>query len=304
MVDLVTYCDLLPGRGETVTGTAFEIGCGGKGANQAVIARRLGAEVTFVARVGQDNFGEMSLANLSAQGVDPGLVKSVEGVATGVAPIWVTPDGSNRIIIVPGANQTMSGEAVRTEFADLSRSDALVCQLELPNDAVAAALAVGTSAGAITVLNPAPARRDAIPMFSAADWVVPNEHEFEMLWGAPPTDDELRAAAAEWNCGLIVTLGAEGAAATNGEEVIRLRPPLANVVDTTGAGDAFVGGVAYALGSGLSLHSAIELGNACGSLSTEVRGSQCSFPSREQVCLALEELAAEESAASLSSAPR
>lgn len=304
MVDLVTYCDLLPGRGETVTGTAFEIGCGGKGANQAVIARRLGAEVTFVARVGQDNFGEMSLANLSAQGVDPGLVKSVEGVATGVAPIWVTPDGSNRIIIVPGANQTMSGEAVRTEFADLSRSDALVCQLELPNDAVAAALAVGASAGAITVLNPAPARRDAIPMFNAADWVVPNEHEFEMLWGAPPTDDELRAAAAEWNCGLIVTLGAEGAAATNGEEVIRLRPPLANVVDTTGAGDAFVGGVAYALGSGLSLHSAIELGNACGSLSTEVRGSQCSFPSREQVDLALEELAADESAASLSTAPR
>ncbi len=287
MVDLVTYCDLLPGRGETVTGTAFEIGCGGKGANQAVIAQRLGADVTFLARVGQDNFGEMSLANLWAQGVDPGLVKSVEGVATGVAPIWVTPDGSNRIIVVPGANQTMSGEVVRSELAELSRSDVLVCQLELPNDAVAAALAVGASAGAITLLNPAPARRDAIPMFSAADWVVPNEHEFEMLWGAAPTDNELRAAAAKWNCGLIVTLGQEGAAATNGEEVIRLRPPLANVVDTTGAGDAFVGGLAYALGFGLSLRSAIELGNVCGSLSTEVRGSQCSFPNRQQVELAL-----------------
>ncbi len=283
MVDLVTYADPLPDSGQTVTGSAFEIGCGGKGANQALIAHRLGADVTFVARVGPDIFGDMSLANLSALGIDPASVKRVAGSATGVAPIWVTSDGSNRIIIVPGANQAMSAEVVRTELADLARADSMVCQLEIPNDAVAEALVMGAAMGAVTILNPAPARRNSIAMFGAADWVVPNEHEFEMLWGASPTDDEILAAAAQWGCGLVVTLGAAGAAATNGADVIRLEPPPAKVVDTTGAGDAFVGGLAFALATGLSLHSAIELGNTCGALSTEVRGTQSSFPSRQKV---------------------
>lgn len=283
MVDLVTYSDPLPDAGQTVTGSAFEIGCGGKGANQALIAHRLGADVTFVARVGPDAFGEMSLANLSAHGIDPVMVRRVEGSTTGVAPIWVTSDGSNRIIVVPGANQAMSAEVVRTELAGLARADSMVCQLEIPNDAVAAALTVGSAAGAITILNPAPARHDSVSLFGAADWVVPNEHEFEMLWGTSPTDGEILSAAAHWGCGLVVTLGAAGAAATDGADVIRLRPPQAEVVDTTGAGDAFVGGLAFALAIGQSLRSAIELGNACGALSTEVRGTQSSFPSREKV---------------------
>lgn len=283
MVDLVTYADPLPDSGQTVTGSAFEIGCGGKGANQALIAHRLGADVTFVARVGSDSFGDMSLANLTALGIDPTSVKRVDGSVTGVAPIWVTSDGSNRIIVVPGANQAMSARVVRTELSDLARADSMVCQLEIPDEAVAEALAVGAAAGAVTILNPAPARRDSISMFGAANWVVPNEHEFEMLWGTSPTDGEILAAAARWNCGLVVTLGAAGAAATNGAEVIRLRPPQASVVDTTGAGDAFVGGLAFALGTGLSLHAAIELGNACGALSTEIRGTQSSFPTRQKV---------------------
>jgi len=283
MVDLIAYADPLPEAGQTVTGTAFEIGCGGKGANQALIAHRLGAHVTFVARVGTDTFGDVSLANLSAQGIDPSMVKRVDGAATGVAPIWVTDDGNNRIIIVPGANQAMSAEVVRTELATLSHADSLVCQLEISDEAVAEALAIGAAAGAATVLNPAPARAQSVALFNAADWVVPNEHEFEMLWGASPTDDEILAAATEWNCGLVVTLGAAGAAATNGSDVIRIRPLRANVVDTTGAGDAFVGGFAFGLATGRSLPSAVELGNVCGALSTETRGTQSSFPTREMV---------------------
>ncbi len=283
MVDLIAYADPLPQAGQTVTGTAFEIGCGGKGANQALSAHRLGAHVTFVARVGTDTFGDISLANLSAQGIDASRVKRVGGAVTGVAPIWVTDDGNNRIIIVPGANQAMSAEVVRTELATLSRADILICQLEISDEAVAEALAIGAAAGATTVLNPAPARAQSVAMFNAADWVVPNEHEFEMLWGASPTDQEILAAATEWNCGLVVTLGAAGAAATNGVDIIRLRPPRVSVVDTTGAGDAFVGGFAVGLATGGSLPSAVELGNVCGALSTEARGTQSSFPTREMI---------------------
>lgn len=285
MVDLIAYADPLPEAGQTVTGTAFEIGCGGKGANQALMARRLGAEVLFVARVGTDTFGDVSLANLATRGIDPAMVKRVGGLTTGVAPIWVSDDGNNRIIVVPGANQAMSADEVRTELAGLTQADSVVCQMEIPDEAVAAALAIGAATGAVTILNPAPASPQSVLMFGAADWVVPNEHEFEMLWGAGPTDSEMLAAAAQWNCGLVVTLGAAGAAATNGANVIRIPPPHANVVDTTGAGDAFVGGLAFGLATGESLVSAISTGNACGALSTESRGTQTSFPTAEMVDL-------------------
>lgn len=283
MVDLVSYADPLPEVGQTVIGTSFEIGSGGKGANQALMAHRLGADVTFVARVGRDSFGDMSLANIIHQGMSPDMVKPVDGTATGVAPIWVTSDGNNRIIVVPGANHAMSAGVVREELAGVTRADSMVCQLEVPNDAVAEALSIGSTLGAVTILNPAPARRDAITLFGSSDWVVPNESEFETLWGAIPTDHEILAAASEWGCGVIVTLGAGGAAATCGSAVLRVPPPTAEVVDTTGAGDAFVGGLAFALANGFPPRAAIELGNVCGSLSTEVRGTQTSFPDREGV---------------------
>jgi ribokinase len=281
MVDLVAYADPLPAVGQTVVGSAFQIGFGGKGANQAVTARRLGADVVFVGRVGADVFGQMSLDNLHAQGLDARGVKAIEGESTGVAPIWVSADGSNRIIVVPGANLTLTPHDVDADLAELSEADCLVCQLETPLDSVAAALAAGARLGAITILNPAPATPDCVPLFEAADWVVPNEHEFALLWGTEPSDGEILAAAAAWRCGLIVTLGAEGAAATVGSEVVRSRPPSVTAVDTTGAGDAFVGALACALAGNAGIAAAVELGNRYGAMSTQARGTQTSFPTRE-----------------------
>lgn len=283
MVDLVSYADPLPTVGQTVVGSAFQMGCGGKGANQAVTAHRLGADVAFVGRVGADLFGEMSIENFREQGMDSTRVRPLEGFSTGVAPIWVEADGSNRIIIVPGANRALSPAAVQQELDGLTDADCLVCQLEIPLEACGTALEAGRRSGATTILNPAPADPDAIALFRLADFVVPNEHEFDLLWGAEPADAEILAAAAAWGCELIVTLGAGGTAATAGDAVVRTRPPAVSVVDTTGAGDAFVGALAYALAAGEPLQAALDLGNLCGALSTEARGTQTSFPFREAI---------------------
>lgn len=281
MVDLIAYADPLPSAGQTVVGSSFHLGCGGKGANQAVTAHRLGAEVVFVGRVGADPFGQMSLENFRAQGIDVERVKALDGQSTGVAPIWVEADGSNRIIVVPGANESLTPQDVERELDGLTAADCLVCQLESPLAAVDAALAAGARLGAITILNPAPPSEHCVSLFPAADWVVPNEHEFALLWGAEPVDAEILAASAAWGCGLIVTLGAEGTAATVDGEVVRNRPPKVRVTDTTGAGDAFVGALAHALGGGAAIVEAIEIGNRCGALSTQTRGTQTSFPTRE-----------------------
>ncbi|MDX6727438.1 MAG: ribokinase [Baekduia sp.] len=283
MIDLVAYADPLPEAGETVMGSLFQQGFGGKGANQAVTARRLGADVGFVGRVGQDTFGPMTIDNLQAEGIDASTVKALAGQSTGVAPIWVQADGTNRIIVVPGANQALTAADVRSELGGLPAAAVVVCQLEIAEEAVAEALRIGRSWGAVTILNPAPARASAIELFPLADWVVPNETEFALLWGAEATEDEVRRAAREWGCGLIVTLGERGAIALVDGAIVRREPPVVDVVDTTGAGDAFVGGLSFALASGLDVGAALELGNLCGALSATARGTQTSFPTREAV---------------------
>ena len=285
MVDLIAYADPLPQEGQTVRGSGFRMGSGGKGANQAVVAHQLGSDVTLVARVGRDAFGDLSIDSLTQLGMDTALVRRVDGVTTGTAPIWVQKNGSNRIIVVPGANDALTAQVVAAELAGVQRIDCVVCQLEIPEDAVAEALGIGARLGAITILNPAPAptASEVTRLFASAHWIVPNEHEFELLWGSKPSDEEIKAAAAHWDCGVIVTLGEEGAAGTVDGEVVRRRPPKVRVNDTTGAGDAFVGGLAHALGCGMDLAAAIELGNICGALSTESLGTQASFPTRAAV---------------------
>jgi ribokinase len=283
MIDLITYADPLPAAGETVIGAEFRQGFGGKGANQAVTARRLGADVLFVGRVGDDAFGTMTLENLSAEGVDTSHVSAAAGQSTGVAPIWVESDGMNRIIVVPGANQTLTAADVRDELADVPGADVVVCQLEIPEEAVAEALRIGRSWGAVTILNPAPARTSAVDLFPLADWVVPNETEFELLRGTEPSEQAVREAAQDWGCGLIVTLGERGAIALVDGVPVRREPPAVDAVDTTGAGDAFVGGLSFALASRLDIGAALELGNLCGALSATAFGTQTSFPTREAV---------------------
>jgi ribokinase len=278
MVDLLSYSDRIPERGQTVIGQRLQIGHGGKGANQAVMAARLGARVTFVTRVGADVLGEMARENLSAQGLALDRVKPVEGDSQGVASIWVEPDGSNRILIVPGANFAFSSGEVAADLADVARADCVMCQLEVPLDAVTAALQWGRTNGAITILNPAPSAPLGEELLSLVDWLTPNETEFADLFGSPPDDDALVRAAAGLTGGLIVTLGASGSATVIDGRVVRLDAPPADTIDTTGAGDAFMGGLAYGLSRGDRPLDAIALGNRCGALSTEKRGTQASYP--------------------------
>ncbi|MDQ3431494.1 MAG: ribokinase [Actinomycetota bacterium] len=281
MVDLVTYASALPGSGETVRGTQFSLGCGGKGANQAVMAAMLGAEVVFVNRVGDDFFGDLTRTNLAKLGIELRLGDPLPDISTGVAPIWVEPSGANRIIVVPGANEAVTAEVVRSELNGVDRLDCIVCQLEIPQDGVAEAFRVGRHHGAMNILNPAPAAPIDDEVLSLADWVVPNETEFAALFGEEPDDAAILRASSELNGRLVVTLGAGGAAVVEGD-VVRSVPALkVATVDTTGAGDAFVGGFAYALAAGVE--DPVKVGVACGSLSTLRKGTQASFPSADQV---------------------
>lgn len=283
MIDLVTYADVLPGRGQTLRGTEFQLGFGGKGANQAVMAAMLGAEVVFVNRVGDDFFGELMRKNLANRGIDLRLGDPVPSVSTGVAPIWVEASGANRIVVVPGANDAVTPEVVRTELDDIETADCVVCQLEIPQDAIAEAFRCGRKWGAVNILNPAPAGAIHDDVLAQADWTVPNESEFEVLFGAAPDDDAILEAAARLPGRLIVTLGEHGTALAVDGEVLRMAALPVSAVDTTGAGDAFLGGLSYALGTGAGAEDAVAVATICGSLSTLRLGTQASFPTAEQV---------------------
>jgi ribokinase len=264
-------------------GTEFQLGFGGKGANQAVMASQLGAEVVFVNRVGDDLFGRLARENMEARDIDPRRIQQVEGRSTGVAPIWVERDGTNRIIIVPGANHTLDAAAVREELAEIGGADCVLCQLEIPQDGVAEAFRFGHEWSATTILNPAPAAPLSPEVLALVDWLIPNETEFAGLTGEQDVDRHLVEEASELGCGVIVTLGERGAATMIGGRFRLFPPPRVEPVDTTGAGDAFVGGFAWALASGADVEDAIATGNACGALSTTRPGTQVSFPTHDEV---------------------
>jgi ribokinase len=281
MIDLATYVDPLPERGETVVGQRFVLGYGGKGANQAVMAARLGARVTFVNCVGDDLFGEMTRNNLADRGIDVSRVRAVKGEATGVATIWVEPDGTNRIVIVPGANYSLSGAEVAAALSDVPPADCVICQLEVAEEAVLAALRWGRASRAVTILNPAPAAPLGDELLELVDWLVPNETEFEVLFGARADDDTLPGIDASLSGGLVVTLGERGAATVVAGATVTCPAPEVDPIDTTGAGDAFVGGLAFAIARGEGIVSAVSFANWCGAQSTTRYGTQTSFPDAE-----------------------
>lgn len=293
MMDLVTYTDVLPGPGQTLRGTEFRLGFGGKGANQAVMAAGLGADVIFVNRVGDDFFGELTRKHLAEHGIELRLGDPVESVSTGVAPIIVEPSGTNRIIIVPGANDAVTADVVRAELADVGNADCVVCQLEVPQDAIAEAFRFGRRWDAVNILNPAPAGPIRDDVLALADWIVPNESEFDVLFGEPPDDAAILRAAAEVDGRLMVTLGEHGAAFPVPDGVRHVAALTVTATDTTGAGDAFLGGFAYALGTGAIAEQAVEIATICGSLSTERKGTQASFPSAKDVRLRRRAVAAD-----------
>ena len=259
MVDLVTYVTRMPVKGETVEAPSFEMGHGGKGANQAVAAAKLGASVMMVTKVGDDMFADNTIKNLAGFGVDTKYVTRVKGRSSGVAPIMVEPSGENSILIVKGANADLSPADIDNAAEDLKACDLILLQLEIPVETVYAAIDFGKRHGVKTFLNPAPAVADLDPeRIRHATFLAPNETELAILSGLPVgSEAEIETAArslmAKGIETVIVTMGSRGAMLLTADAVKHIAPVRVTPVDTTGAGDAFVGSFAryYVAGAGL-----------------------------------------------------
>jgi ribokinase len=281
-VDLTSYLPRIPGPGETVMGGSFTTGFGGKGANQAVMARRLGARVVIVGCVGVDAFGDLALAQLADNELDTAWLRRVESAGTGVAVVWVEPDGTNRIACSAGANDLVSAEQA-AEAVAANSPQVVLAQFEVPQAASRAAFAAAREVDAITVLNPAPAADADRELLALTDWLVPNEVEFAALTSsASRADDALRVAAARLPARLLVTLGAAGVALVADDAVVRIAAPPVQVVDTTGAGDVFIGAFGYGLACGLTPPRAARLGVRCATASVGRPGAQTAMPTAEE----------------------
>ncbi|MET9321283.1 ribokinase [Streptomyces sp. NPDC003038] len=279
-MDLVAYVPKAPRRGETVTGRAFRTVPGGKGANQAVAAARCGGEVVMIGAVGADEFGVRLRSALTAAGVETAALRTVEG-ASGTAHITVDDEGGNSIIVIPGANAHVTG----LEAGDDSRiaaADSLLLQLELPMAAVLAGARAARTHGVRTVLTPAPAQPLPAELLAATDLLVPNEHEAAALTGL--TDPYQAAAALLRDVPeVVITLGAAGALyAARGREPLTVPAPRVRAVDTTAAGDTFVGALAVALGEGRPIAHALGWASAAAALSVQRPGAQDSMPTRAE----------------------
>ncbi|OKK19156.1 ribokinase [Streptomyces sp. CB00455] len=279
-MDLVAYVPKAPRLGETVTGHRFRTVPGGKGANQAVAAARSGGKVVMIGAVGADEFGVRLRSALTAAGIDTAPLRTVEG-ASGTAHITVDDEGGNSIIVIPGANARVTG----LEAGDDSRiaaADALLLQLELPLEAALAGARCARAHGVRTVLTPAPAQALPAELLAATDLLVPNEHEAAALTGL--TDPQLAAAALLDDVPeVVVTLGAAGVLyAARGRDPLTVPAPRVRAVDTTAAGDTFVGALAVALGEGRPVPQALRWASAAAALSVQRPGAQDSMPTRAE----------------------
>ncbi|MEU8464144.1 ribokinase [Streptomyces sp. NPDC029003] len=277
-MDLVAYVSRAPRLGETVTGREFRTVPGGKGANQAVAAARLGGEVVMIGAIGTDEFGVRLRSALTAAGVETAALRTVEG-ASGTAHITVDDEGANSIVVVPGANGHVTGLAPG-DAARIGAADALLLQLELPLEAVVAGATAARAHGVRTVLTPAPARPLPRELLELIDLLVPNEHEAATLTGFT---DPLAAAEALLRevPEVVVTLGAAGALyAARGREPLTVPAPRVRAVDTTAAGDTFVGALAVALGEGRPMPEALTWAARAASLAVQRPGAQPSMPTR------------------------
>jgi ribokinase len=282
-VDLVVRTARAPEAGETVTGSGFVEAGGGKGANQAVAARRLGAEVRFMGCVGDDAAGAAIRAGLAAEGIDVSGLFSIPEAASGTALIVVDPDGRNQIAVAPGANHRLRVEMVAARRDHLAWPDVVVCPLELPPPTVVWTLREARARGALTVFNPAPVQPLPDEVWSSVDYLTPNEGEAERLSGMREAEAAAAALRARGVGTVVVTLGAEGAVAYGGAAPLRIPTPAVSAVDTTGAGDAFNGALAVALGEGQPLPDALRFAAAAGALACTRRGVRDALPARADV---------------------
>ena len=293
-IDLVSYAPRLPKIGETLPGSRFQMGFGGKGANQAVMAALLGASVTMVTKVGNDIFGKDYLNHYQQLQFDTRFVFMTEEAATGVAPIWVDEgSGNNAIIVVTGANDLLSAADVEAAREAIVGAQVVLCQWECSLEASLAALRIAKAAGVITIFNPAPARA-ALPAeaYQLSDIFCPNETETELLTGQPvATLDQATAAARvlveRGARQVILTLGERGSLLVTADETSHVPTTAVQAIDTTGAGDAFCGSLAYFLAAGQPIRRAMAGANAVAAASVQKRGTQTSFPQRETLPAAL-----------------
>lgn len=286
MMDLITYVDRMPRPGETVDAPSFEMGHGGKGANQAVAAARLGSRVVMVTKVGDDAFADATIRNFEANGIDTRFVTRVPGTSSGVAPIMVEPSGENSILIVKGANATLSTADVDAAVSEIAASDLVLMQLEVPLETVYYTIARARELGVPSLLNPAPAAALDIAQLDGLTFLTPNQHELALISGLPVNDPAEAERAARSLVGkgigtVIVTLGADGALLVEKDTAEHVPAVKVKAVDTTGAGDAFIGSFAHFHAGGLSVRAALERAVGYAADSVTRRGTQKSYASAE-----------------------
>ena len=289
-MDVIAYLDRLPKPGETLHGSGYKMGLGGKGANQAVAARKLGNDVIFIARTGADSFGDAARAELTSYGVDLARIRRDEGSSTGIAIIKVGEGGQNMISVIAGANAALGPDDAAAAITDLEQARVLLLQLEVPLSGALAAARIVRAHGGTVILDPAPAPREpfSAEVVASVDIVTPNESETAGLLGwQPMTPEDAQRAARELRVKgfriALVKLGAKGVAFAGAESEGFVPPFKVNAIDTVAAGDSFNGGLASALDDGKSLAEAVRFAAACGALSTTKKGASAAAPTRAEI---------------------
>jgi len=286
--DFVLKVERRPEPGETVTDARLSTHNGGKGANQAAAAALLGAGVVLLGRVGDDGFGEPLVRALAEKGVDTSLVEEAQDTSTGTAFITVTPDGENAITVAPGANRSLVPEDVDAASARIAEARVLVAQMEVPPEVVLRAVEVAAENGTRALVNLAPPREVPRELLERLDPLVVNEHEAAFLLGerVEGVDGALAAAPGLLSLGprsAVITVGASGAVFSDGESTDHVPAPIAEVVDTTGAGDAFVGALAARLARDVTLQEAVAYAVRAGAAAVTKEGAQGALPTPETV---------------------
>ena len=275
-IDQISYVDTIPSDGETVFGDSYQMGFGGKGANQAVMAGLLGADVYMIACLGTDVYNKMTVDNLNNNNVNTDFIQTVNG-SSGVAPIWVDKTGQNRIIVIPGANNLIDADIAIDSLSNIGPLDVVVGQFEIPLEVNEKVFEYARNIGVQTVLNPAPAGDVSEKLLNNTSWFIPNEVEFEEMLGEPFNENALLKHSKEAKPEIIVTLGEKGCAEVSDEKVYIHQAKKVTAIDTTGAGDAFVGSFSYGLASRMSKQDSIQLALEKATNSVTKKGTQSSY---------------------------